>query len=185
MFCCTTPMMMPPTTLMNVISRPAIASPRTNLEAPSMAPKNEDSSSRFFRRAFATCSSMRPALRSASIAICLPGMASRVKRAATSAIRPEPLVITTKFTTSRMKNTTRPMTKFPPIMKLPNASITWPAAPGPACPFDRMRRVDARFSDSRSIVAISRTVGNDEKLQRFVDEQRRHQDQHGQDDRER
>ena len=34
-----------------------------------------------------------PALRSASIAICLPGMASRVKRAPTSATRPAPLVI--------------------------------------------------------------------------------------------
>ena len=44
-------------------------------------------------------SSMSPALRSASIAICLPGMASRVKRAATSAIRPAPLVMTMKLMT--------------------------------------------------------------------------------------
>ncbi len=80
-------MMMPPTTLMKVISRAATASPRTNFEAPSMAPKKEDSSSRAARRAFAAFSSIRPADRSASIAICLPGIASRVKRAATSAIR--------------------------------------------------------------------------------------------------
>ena len=32
-------MMMPPTMLTKVIRRPAIASPRTNFEAPSMAPK--------------------------------------------------------------------------------------------------------------------------------------------------
>src|SRR5882672_5308755 len=32
------PMIMPPMTLMNTTSRPAMASPRTNLEAPSMAP---------------------------------------------------------------------------------------------------------------------------------------------------
>ncbi len=38
-----------------------------------------------------------PAERSASIAICLPGIASRLKRAATSAMRPAPLVITTKL----------------------------------------------------------------------------------------
>ena len=40
---------------------------------------------------------MRPALRSASIAICLPGIASRVKRAATSATRPAPFVMTMKL----------------------------------------------------------------------------------------
>ena len=75
-------------------------------------------------------SSIRPAERSASIAICLPGMASRVKRAATSAMRPEPLVMTTKFTITRMAKTITPMTKLPPITKLPKASMTWPAACG-------------------------------------------------------
>ncbi len=39
----------------------------------------------------ASSSLIMPADKSASIAICLPGMASRVNRAATSAIRPEPL----------------------------------------------------------------------------------------------
>ena len=38
-------MMMPPTTLMNTTSKPATASPRTNFEAPSMAPKKPLSSS--------------------------------------------------------------------------------------------------------------------------------------------
>ena len=45
---------------------------------------------------------IRPAFMSASIAICLPGIASRVKRAPTSAIRPAPLVITTKSMTTRI-----------------------------------------------------------------------------------
>ena len=36
------PMIMPPMTLMKTISRPAMASPRTNFEAPSMAPKKPD-----------------------------------------------------------------------------------------------------------------------------------------------
>jgi len=40
---------------------------------------------------------MSPALRSASMLICFPGMASRVNRAATSAMRVAPLVITTKL----------------------------------------------------------------------------------------
>jgi hypothetical protein len=43
---------------------------------------------------------MMPALRSASIAICLPGIASRVKRALTSAMRPAPLVMTMKLITT-------------------------------------------------------------------------------------
>ena len=108
-----------------------MASPRTNLLAPSMFPKKALSASRFLRRSRATDSSMRPALRSASIAICLPGMASRLNRAATSAIRPEPLVMTMKLTTTRMAKTTTPMTKLPPITRLPKASMTWPAASAP------------------------------------------------------
>ena len=103
-----------------------------------------------------------PAERSASIAICLPGMASRWKRAATSAMRPEPLVITTKFTITRMVNTMMPMTKLPLITKLPNASMTWPAAAVPSCPRARMSRVEARLSASRSMVAIRSTVGKAE-----------------------
>ena len=46
---------------------------------------------------------MSPEFRSASMAICLPGMASRVNRAATSATRPAPLVITTNWMTIRMR----------------------------------------------------------------------------------
>jgi hypothetical protein len=37
------------------------------------------------------------------MAICLPGMASRVKRAATSAMRPAPLVMTMKLMSTRIK----------------------------------------------------------------------------------
>ncbi len=44
---------------------------------------------------WASRSSMMPAFRSASIAICLPGMPSKANRAATSLIRVAPLVITT------------------------------------------------------------------------------------------
>jgi hypothetical protein len=49
------------------------------------------------RRVRASFSSMRPAERSASIAICLPGIASRAKRAPTSAMRPAPFVMTMKL----------------------------------------------------------------------------------------
>src|SRR5262249_1020714 len=131
-------------------------------EAPSMAPKKLDSSSSVFLRRRASASSIRPAERSASIAICLPGMASRWKRAATSAMRPEPLVITTKFTITRIVNTMMPMTKLPPITNLPNASITCQAAAVPSWPCARMRRVEARLSESRSMVAMSSTVGKAE-----------------------
>ena len=127
-----------------------------------MAPKKPLSSSRLRRRRRASPSSIRPAERSASIAICLPGMASRWKRAATSAMRPEPLVMTTKFTITRIVKTMMPMTKLPPITKLPKAWITWPAASVPSCPRARMSRVEARLSASRSMVAISSTVGKAE-----------------------
>ena len=89
-------------------------------------------------------------------------MASRWKRAATSAMRPEPLVMTMKFTITRIANTIIPMTKLPPITKLPKASMTWPAAAVPSWPCDRISRVEARFSDSRSMVEINRMVGNEE-----------------------
>jgi hypothetical protein len=49
------------------------------------------------------------------MAICLPGMASRVKRAPTSAMRSAPLVTTTKLMTTRIANTIRPTAKLPPI----------------------------------------------------------------------
>ena len=53
---------------------------------------------------------MMPAFKSASMAICLPGMASKVKRAATSAIRVVPAVITTLFKIKRIKKITAPTT---------------------------------------------------------------------------
>jgi hypothetical protein len=86
-------------------------------------------------------------------------MASSEKRAATSAIRDEPLVITTKFTITRIANTIMPTTGLPSMTKLPNALMTLPAASVPVWPWVRMRRVDARLSASRSIVVISSTVG--------------------------
>jgi hypothetical protein len=127
-----------------------------------MAPKKPDSSSKALRRRRASFSSIMPALRSASIAICLPGMASKWKRAATSAIRPEPLVMTTKFTITRMVNTMMPMTKLPLITKLPNAWMTWPAAEVPSWPCANISRVEARLSANRSMVEINNTVGKAE-----------------------
>ena len=65
------------------------------------------------------------------MAICLPGRASRVKRAVTSDIRSPPLVMTMKLMIIRITNTTRPTMKLPPITTSPKASITLPAAPVP------------------------------------------------------
>ena len=149
--------------LMAVMIRPAIASPRTNFEAPSIEPKKELSSSSSRRRVCASLSSITPADRSASIAICLPGMASSVKRAPTSAIRVAPLVITRKFTVIRIRNTIVPITKSPLMTKLAKPSMTWPAASVPSAPLERIKRVVAMFSDRRIIVAISKIVGKDEK----------------------
>ena len=51
------------------------------------------------------------------MAICLPGMASRVKRAPTSATRPAPLVTTTNWMTTRIEKTMIPTTSEPPMTK--------------------------------------------------------------------
>ena len=48
------------------------------------------------------------------MAICLPGMASSTKRAATSLMRVEPLVITTNWMTIRIRNTTMPTVRLSP-----------------------------------------------------------------------
>ena len=66
------------------------------------------------------------------MAICLPGMASRLKRAATSAMRPAPFVMTTKLMTTRIAKMVRPMTVSPPIRNSPKAAMTLPAAVGPS-----------------------------------------------------
>ncbi len=55
------------------------------------------------------------------MAICLPGMASSVNRAPTSAIRVAPFVMTRKLTVIRITNTTTPITKSPLITKLAEA----------------------------------------------------------------
>ena len=62
----------------------------------------------------ASASVRRPALRSASMAICLPGMASRVNLAATSETRDEPFVMTTNWMMTRIMNTISPTTSEPP-----------------------------------------------------------------------
>src|SRR4051795_5661784 len=72
-------MMMPPNMFTAMVIRLATASPRTNFEAPSIEPKNALSSSSSRRRRCASLSSIRLAERSASMAICLPGIASSVK----------------------------------------------------------------------------------------------------------
>lgn len=66
-----------------------MASPSTNLLAPRMAPKKLDSGSMVFRTDMASFSLIKSADRSASLAICLTDIASRLNRAAPSAIRPE------------------------------------------------------------------------------------------------
>lgn len=158
-----TPMTMPPTTLIARMSRPATASPRTNFDAPSIAPWKSASRWTCSRRARASFSLISPAPRLASIAICLPGIESRVKRAATSEMRSAPLVITTKFTITRIRKMIAPTMKSPPIANRPNAAITAPAACSPCPPWVRISRVEATLSDSRNSVTNSSSAGNDEK----------------------
>ena len=88
------------------------------------------------------------------MAICLPGIASRVKRAATSAARPEPLVMTANWMTTRIRKITRPITREPPTTKWPKASMTSPAYPSRST-----RRVEATFRPRRNRVSTRTRLG--------------------------
>ena len=122
-------MMIPPIRFIKVTTIDMIESPLTNFEAPSIEPKKSASRWIFSRLLLASRSSIVPALRSASIAICLPGIASSVKRADTSATLSEPLVITRKFTKTMIRNMISPTTTCPLITKSPNAFTISPAYP--------------------------------------------------------
>ncbi len=89
------------------------------------------------------------------MAICLPGMASRVNRAPTSATRPAPLVMTTNWITSRMAKTIRPTISEPPTTKCPKVSITLPAYPSRSTSL-----VALTLRASRNSVITSTTAGN-------------------------
>jgi hypothetical protein len=107
-------------------------------------------------------SSITPACRSASIAICRPGIASNVNRAVTSEMRTAPWLMTTNWMTMRTRKTTMPTTKLPPTTNSPKAMITLPAALVPSWPCIRMSRVDATLSDSRRSVRSSSSEGKTE-----------------------
>ena len=87
---------------------------------------------------------MMPARKSASMLICLPGMASKVNRAETSATRSAPLVITMNWTSVMIRKITAPTTKLPLTTNMPNERMT-----SPASAFSRINRVAEMSSDSR------------------------------------
>ena len=140
-----------------MMTMPAIASPLTNFIAPSIEPCSLLSSSSSRRLARASTLSMSPERRSESMDSCLPGIASRVKRAPTSATRSAPLAMTRNCTSVMIRNTTSPTTRLPPATSLPNVSMMWPASP---C--SRIMRVVATDSARRNSVLISSTLGNEE-----------------------
>ena len=73
-----------------------------------MEPKKSDSWASSSRRFLAVSWSITPAFKSASIDICLPGIASKVKRAFTSDTRPAPLVTTMKLMIIRIEKIMKP-----------------------------------------------------------------------------
>ncbi len=89
------------------------------------------------------------------MAICLPGMASRVNRAATSLMRSAPLVMTMNWMMTRIRKMTRPTTRLPPATNSPNVWMIRPASP---C--RRINRVEATFRDRRNSVVNSSREGN-------------------------
>lgn len=156
--CCVMPMTVPPTMLTSATIMPAMLSPLTNFMAPSMAPYIWLSCDTVLRLRCASSMSMTPARMSASMDICLPGMASSVKRAPTSATRSAPLAMTRNCTMVRMTKTTAPTTKLPPSAYSPKTKMISPAS---AC--NRMRRVVVMLRPTRKSVVKSSMVGKTEK----------------------
>jgi len=104
------------------------------------------------------------------MAICLPGMASRVKRAATWAMRSAPLVITMIWMMIRMMNMMNPTIRLPPTATFPKIGIRCPAPIGIPSgqaavggerrfPYSRTMRVADTSRASRNKVATSSAVG--------------------------
>jgi hypothetical protein len=148
-------MAMPARILTSAITMLAMASPFTNFIAPSIAPCSWHSCSSTWRRFCACAEDSTPARTSASMLICLPGIASSAKRAATSATRSEPLAMTMNCTIAMIRNTTPPTTTLLPTINFPKVSMMWPAL---AC--SRINLVDAMFSASRKSVVKSSSDGN-------------------------
>ena len=140
--------------LMPVMIRPAMASPRTNLPAPSIDPWNSISWVSAERRFLASSLLIRPAERSASMDICLPGSESSANLAATSLMRFWPLVITMNWITTRTRKITIPTTGLPPTTNEPKVRMTLPASPS-----SRISRVDDTLSASRNSAVNSSTLG--------------------------
>ncbi len=97
------------------------------------------------------------------MAICFPGIASSVNRAATSLIRVAPLVITTNCTMTMIVKMMMPTITEDPATKVPKTSITLPAMymadSGVGESALRISRVDATFRTSRKSVAPSSSAG--------------------------
>ena len=94
-----------------------MVSPFTNFIEPSIEPNKLDSRCKSSRFLTASSGDINPALKSASIVICLPGIASKANLADTSAIRSAPFVITINCTIVMIKNITTPTTMLPPVTK--------------------------------------------------------------------
>jgi hypothetical protein len=131
-----------------------MASPFTNFIAPSMLPNICDarfSSSRF---SCASSSVYAPERTPASIDICLPGIASRVKRAPTSATRSEPFATTRNCTRVMTRKMTVPTTTSPCTTNSPKAFTI-----SPASAFARMPRVVETLRPRRNSVVMRSSVG--------------------------
>ena len=100
---------------------------------------------------------MAPVFKSASIAICFPGIASNVKRAVTSDTRSEPLLITINCIRIRTINTIAPITRLPPPTKPPKVSTTFPGSP-----VDKINRVEETFNEIRNMVVNNNSVGKND-----------------------
>jgi len=151
---------------------PAIASPLTNLLAPSNGAVKKIGFGCHFRHArtrFVLVIRPHSDLHQ-SPSVC-PASPSNVNRAPTSATRPRLLVTTMKLMTTRMVKTTRPRQSYPPMTERRRRlrSLCRRQSP-PLCPSSNTIRVEATLSARRNNVASRITVGkaaNSTPFQRY------------------
>ncbi|SGA33832.1 Uncharacterised protein [Chlamydia abortus] len=130
------------------------ASPFTKRNTPSIEEKKSLSSKRSCFCFSTSIAEARPDTRSASSDICLPGRASKINLARTSATLSDPLAMTRKFTKKNRQQAAIPAPKLPKEKKFPKEKII-----GDAQPEDKINRVEARFNPKRNKQRYTNNAG--------------------------
>ena len=160
-----TPMNSPPTMLIKVMMMPATASPRTNLLAPSIAPKKSACWRDLAAAALGLALVDRARVQVGVDGHLPAGHAVQGEAGGDFADPRRPLVMTTNWMMTMIAKMIKPTTILPlpaapPVTNSPNVFTTPPAANSPSDPpLVRINRVVATFSTRRNRVVANSSEG--------------------------